>query len=81
MALEIELSFFEAHREQWLKKHEGEYALIKGEEVAFFDGDGKAYEAGIDKWGDESFLVKQVLKEDASEESPSLLFGLLQGLE
>lgn len=75
--LDAELAFFEAHRKEWVKDHAGEFALIKGEDYSFHDSDEAAYRAGIDKWGDEAMLIKRVLPEDIVEESPALLYGLL----
>lgn len=77
MPLEAEMAFFEAHRTEWLQDHEGEFALIKESDCTFFKSDAQAYEAGIDKWGEVPMLIKQVLPEDLTEDSYSLLFGLI----
>ncbi|MFH1418754.1 MAG: hypothetical protein ABII12_10790 [Planctomycetota bacterium] len=77
MSLEAELAFFKAHRLEWLADHEGRFALIKGTEFLFFDSDEEAYRAGIERWGDTAMLIKRVLSEDIVEDSPALLYGLL----
>ena len=78
MALETEVQFFEAHRAEWVEHHEGKYALIKGEHLqGVYDSDSSAFEAGVCEWGDESFLIKEVLREDRIEQSPALVYGLL----
>lgn len=77
MSLEIEAAFFEAHRTEWVKDHEGRFVLIKGEEFSFFDTDDEAYGAGIERWGEEAFFIKRVLAEDEEEGSLALLYGLI----
>jgi hypothetical protein len=77
MPLEAEMALFESRRNEWLKEHEGRFVLIKGDEFSFFDSDEEAYRAGVDKWGNEPILIKQVLPEDMIEDSPALLYGLL----
>ncbi len=77
MPLDAELAFFEAHRSEWLKDHEGQFILIKGGDYSFHDTDNEAYQIGIDKYGHSDILIKQVLPEDVVEDSPALLYGLL----
>ena len=78
MALETESEFFEQHRAEWLGGYEGKFALIRGQELAgVFDTPEAAYEAGIEKWGNVPFLVKQILPEDRVEQAPALVYGLL----
>ena len=77
MPLDAEIKLFESRREEWLKEHEGRFVLIKGNDFSFFDSDDEAYKAGVDRWGDEAILIKQVLPEDVIEDSPALLYGLL----
>ena len=77
MSLEAELALFEENRLEWLKEYEGQFALIKGTDVSFHANDNDAYTTGIDKWGDEPMLIKQVLREDVNEDSLTLLYGLL----
>ena len=78
MALETEIAFFEAQRAAFLKEHQGKYALIKGEECfGFFDDDTGAFQAGVEQFGAEPFLIKQVLDKDQTDFSPALCYGLL----
>lgn len=79
--LDQELRFFEEHRAEWLKEHEGQFALIKGNEYYFFESDGQAYTAGLDRWGNVPMLIKQVLPEDPIEGSLALLYGLVDAHE
>lgn len=80
MALELEkeLKFFEERRAEWLQHHTGKYALIKGRElVDVFDSDEAAYQAGVERWGNTPFLIKQVLPHDRIEQIPALMYGLV----
>lgn len=77
MPLDQEWQFFQAHRQEFLKEHEGEFALIKGDEVSFHDSDNGAYAAALDRYGDVDVFIKQVLAEDPVEDSPALIYGLL----
>lgn len=78
MVLEIESQFFERHRVEWLEHHQGKFALIRGEHAeGFFDTAETAYEAGVGVWGNQPFLIKQVLPEDPIEQLPALVYGLV----
>jgi len=77
MSFETELAVFAQHRAEWLTDHEGQFVLIKGTEYSFYSSDDEAYRAGVDKYGDVDVLIKQVLSEDLVEDSPALLYGLL----
>jgi len=60
--LENEFSFFEMHRKQWAKQHEGQFVLVfNGEEAGFYEDYESAYRAGIHRFGSKrEFLVQQV---------------------
>lgn len=80
MALELEkeLKFFEEHRAEWLQYHAGKFALIKDcELVGVFDSDEAAYQAGVERWGNIPFLIKQILPHDRIEQIPALMYGLV----
>jgi hypothetical protein len=78
MALEHELGFFESIRQELLnKQHQGKFALIKDETlVGTFARPEDAYTEGVAQFGAQAFLVKQILKEDRSENVPSLAVGV-----
>ena len=60
---------FEANKEELLKLCEGKYAVIKGSELfGVYDTPGAAYEAAVDKWGDELFMIKRVEREETVEQ-------------
>ncbi len=59
--LEREFATFEKNKAWLLQKHEGKFALVKREVVlGTFDTFEKAYEAGLDQFGTDPFLVKQI---------------------
>ena len=78
MSLETEIQFFEENRSRYLREHKGKYVLIKEREcLGFFDTDATAYEKGVEMFGVEPFLIKQVLPEDPIDQAPALTHGLL----
>jgi len=77
-AIESELAFYREKKEELLAAHEGKYALIKGRELlGVFDDAEQAYAAGLAKLGNVAFLIKQVLRDEPTEEIPALQFGLI----
>lgn len=79
MPLEKELEFFNEHREEWLKHHEGKHVLIVGEKLAgVFDDAKSAYEAGVQQFGNVPMLVRQ-LRQGADDVAffPALTLGLI----
>lgn len=77
MALTGEFAFYKAHVAEWLGAHEGEFVLIKGEDFSFYADDDAAYRAALEKFGDVDVLIKQVRDGEVVEDSPALLYGLL----
>lgn len=78
LALQKELEYFNAHRNEWLKHYEGKFALVKdGQLAGTFDTPPDAYEEGIKRFGNTPFLIKQVLKEERVEQIPALNLGIL----
>lgn len=64
--LEHEVAVFEAHRQEWLEDHQGEYVVIQGDRIrGFFDDYEEAFKAGLRSFGvQRSFLVKQIWEVD-----------------
>jgi len=78
VTLDLEVEFFEANRGEWLKHHKGKFALVRGRDlIGTFTTFQEAYEEGVDQFGSEAFLVKQVVEEDRSEHLPALTLGLI----
>jgi hypothetical protein len=77
--LEVEMSFYDAHREEWLAGHPGKFVLVKSEKLlGVFDTQEEALAAGARLFGLESFLVRRVEKESAQVYVPALSLGLLR---
>ncbi len=76
--LATELAYFEEHRAEFLEKARGKFALIKGQkDYGFYDSAENAYKAGVERFGVEPFLIKQVLREDQIHEIPAYALGLM----
>jgi len=59
--LKNELKHFEDTKEYLLRSHKDQFALIKGSEfVGAYTTFEEAFESGVEKFGNEPFLVKQV---------------------
>jgi len=62
MPLEAEIQFYESHREELLKQYKNLFVLIKGSTfVGVFPDAQTAHQEGVNKFGMQPFLVKQVL--------------------
>ena len=76
--LQTELQFYEKNKQEYLKLYPGQFVLIKGEQFAgAFTTDAEAYRAGLDKFGDHPFLIKQVLEDDTKVSYPALTVGAI----
>ena len=54
------------------------FLLIKNEElVGSFDSDEQAYKAGIEKFGNQPFLIKQVLEQEPALTVSALYVGMM----
>lgn len=63
--LNSELRYFEAHRAELVRTSRGKYALIKGEQLGgIYEDQNEAIRAGYEKFGNEPFLVKEILEVD-----------------
>jgi hypothetical protein len=78
MVLEKETRFFEAQRQALIENHEGQFVVIKGEHLlGAYTTFAEAYEAGVNAYGTESFMVKQVSPEEGQVLLPALNTGLM----
>lgn len=76
--LQTELEYFQRHRQEYLKLYKNQFVLIKGEEFAgAFTTEAEAYKAGLDRFGNEPLLIKQVLDNDETVSYPALTVGVL----
>ncbi len=63
--LQTELEVFERLRLSLLDRAAGKYALVKGSElVGTFGGEAEAIRDGYRRFGNEAFLVKQIVLAD-----------------
>lgn len=73
MALERELAYFDANREELVRHYEGQFALIEGEcFLGAFTTFEQAFNAGVSLFGVRPFLVQCVTDEDALLQIPAL---------
>ncbi len=79
MVLERELAYFSAHKDELLENHEGQFVLVKDETlVGAFTTEKEAYEAGLERLGNQPFLIKRVVREeDETAHFPALVLGVL----
>lgn len=77
--LREEIAFFEANKPRLLADHREKFVLIKGSELAgTFDTAERAYVAGLERFGNVPFLIKQVLEDEPAVHLPALSLGLLR---
>jgi hypothetical protein len=76
--LQRELEYFQRHKQEYLKLYKNQFVLIKGEKFAgAFTTEAEAYQAGLEKFGNEPFLIKQVLDDDGTVSYPALTVGMI----
>src|SRR3954447_475879 len=74
-SLNREQSTYEANLPHWLPGHEGEYVLIKGEEVlGFYEARDEALAVGYARFGVVPLLVKLVTPSEPAHHIPNILF-------
>jgi hypothetical protein len=70
-ALQTELDYFQKNKHMYLKFYKGQFLLIKGVNFAgSFTTEAEAYKAGLEKFGNVPFLIKQVLDDDGTVAFP-----------
>mgnify|MGYP001097732162 CR=1 FL=1 len=77
--LDKEIEAFEKQFEELLKHYRGKFVLFKnGKLVDVFTSDAEAFQKGVDEFGDDVFLVRQVLDPKESVVSiPALFAGVI----
>ena len=76
--LETELKFFEKNKKEFLKKYKNSFVLIKKNEFGgVYTTEQEAYKAGVEKYGDKPFLIKQVTEKETEISFPALSVGLI----
>jgi hypothetical protein len=78
MELQQELEYFMSIKEELLKNHKGKFALIKGRELAdTYTTWDEAFDAGVARFGNVSFLIKPIQEEDETVQFPALVVGAI----
>lgn len=78
MPLEIELAAFESMKAELLKNHKDKFALIHKEKfLGAFDTPDSAYQAGVQSFGKEPFLVKRIAEQEEVYRNQALSLGLM----
>ena len=77
-SLELEIKTFESNKASLLDSSPGKFVLIKGEEiVGTYDTQKDAIKVGIDKFGNEPFLVKEIQEFEETQNFTSNLIKLV----
>jgi hypothetical protein len=75
---EKELEYYKANKEELLKHHENQYAVIKGNRLlGAYTTEQEAYEAGLKEFGNVPFLIKRVMKQEEIVRFPALAVGVI----
>ncbi len=78
MPFDRERAYYEQHKEDLLRHHEGKFVLIVGEDlVGSFDAQGAAYEAGIAKYGNVPLFIKLVQRDEPKVSIPAMTLGFI----
>jgi hypothetical protein len=76
--LDKELKFFDAHKKEWLTHYKDQFALVKGEGFfGTFTTFEEAFNAGVDRFGNQPFLVKKIVENEPKMQFPALAVGLI----
>ena len=76
--LQPELDFYNKHKQEYLKLYKGQFVLIKGDRlIGAFTTDAEAYKAGVEQFGNQPFLIKQVLDDETTVSYPALTVGMI----
>ena len=80
MAFEIlreELAFFNEKKDELLRTHLGQFALIKDRTlIGVFATREEAYTEGVQRFGGESFLAHRIVEKEPVEQVPLLAYSL-----
>ncbi len=77
-SLQKEYQFYLKIRPDLLRQYGGKFALIKDEKlIGTFDTDQDAYKAGLEKFGNVTFLIIRIVEGEERIWIPVLSMGLL----
>lgn len=76
--LQPEVEYFEAHKGEWLKEFKDQFVLVKNQQkIAVFSSYQDAVNDGFRRFGNQPFLVKQILEKEIVERIPALYVGAI----
>jgi hypothetical protein len=76
--LQTEIQFFQKNKPEYLKLYKDQYVLIKGDKFnGAYTTDAEAYKSGLEEFGNQPFLIKQVLEDDTNVSYPALTVGAI----
>jgi len=76
--LDKEIKYFEANKKKWLTHNKNQFSLIKNEKlVGMYTTFDEAFDAGVSLYGNQAFLIKQVVEKEPEAQFPALTVGLL----
>ena len=78
MVLQKELEYFEREKSRLLAHYKGQFALIKGDELAgTYTTFAEAFEAGVRAFGNQPFLIRAVAEKGEITQYPALAVGMI----
>jgi hypothetical protein len=76
--LQTELDFYNRHKQEYLGVYKNQFVLVKGEDlIGAFTTEEEAYRAGVERFGNQPFLIKQVRDNDNTVSFPALTVGAI----
>ena len=76
--LEKELKSFQDNLPNWLTCHAGQFVLIKGNDVDFFNSMDAALTEAVRRYGLDSYLIRCIAPKQEEIIVPALTLGLLR---
>lgn len=76
--LDKEIKYFNSKKAEFIKTYLNQFVLIKGEQlIGSYTTEAEAYKAGVEKLGNEPFLIKQVVEKEETISFPALTVGAI----
>ncbi len=73
-----ELAYYNSHKSEYLKQYKNSFVVIKNQKfLGAFTTEAQAYEAGLKEFGNQPFLIKQVVEEEVIALHPALSAGVV----
>ena len=76
--LEKEQEYFKQHKQELLKRYQGQFLVIKDDRlIGAYHSEQEAYEDGLKALGNTFFLIKQAVAEEEVVRYPALNIGVI----